>query len=414
MSMNLNYFKEFYLNNEYDENMFNEDGSINPKYESFKKTGLIATILEDHFKEAYHLNKQLIDSYRPNAHSEIDKIIKCNNKQLGCRAFECPKCNKILFVSNTCKSRSCSSCGYKYKEERVNQIVNTAYSCPHRQLVFTIPVELRKPFFKDFKNCINILFEAVSETIYSILNESYKRDPATKKYKCYKNKIKSIPGFFSFLHTFGRDLKWNPHIHVLLAENKLVNGKFISVRYLDYDALSKRFMKILLTKLVKYDRVKFLGIKNDLYKKYKNGLYVYAEKKKFNSFRNGIEYVTRYCGRVPISENRILNYDGENVTFCYNAHEDESYHEVTITAIEFILMLIRHIAPTQFKIIRYYGFYRKNYKISDTIKKIVDESQKKFRKWTLKHENLIKAHFDRNPYFCTACNTRFRLICAIT
>ena len=86
------------------------------------------------------------------------------------------------------------------------------------------------------------------------------------------------------------------------------------------------------------------------------GYYVYAEPKKFNSLKDDIEYVTRYCGRVAISENRIKSYDGENVTFFYNAHEDDSYHEVTVSAEQFILMLLRHLIPEQFKIIRYYGF----------------------------------------------------------
>lgn len=50
------------------------------------------------------------------------------------------------------------------------------------------------------------------------------------------------------------------------------------------------------------------------------------------NMKSGVEYVTRYCGRVAISENRILNYDGNNVTFCYNDHTDNSYHEVTVIA----------------------------------------------------------------------------------
>lgn len=31
------------------------------------------------------------------------------------------------------------------------------------------------------------------------------------------------------------------------------------------------------------------------------------------------------CSRPAISENRILNYDGINVTFFYNDHKDNSY-----------------------------------------------------------------------------------------
>lgn len=131
--------------------------------------------------------------------------------------------------------------------------------------------------------------------------------------------------FFAFLHTFGRDLKWNPHIHVLIAELKISGDKISKWNYFDYNALSKRFQKILLDLLSKrLDKNIFSNeLKKELFLNHKNGFYVYAEPKKFNSLKDGVEYVTRYCGRPAISENRIINYDGENVTFCYNAHEDE-------------------------------------------------------------------------------------------
>ena len=51
---------------------------------------------------------------------------------------------------------------------------------------------------------------------------------------------------------------------------------------------------------------------------------------------------------MKLSNNKIqdwsyFNYDGNNVTFCYNAHEDEFYHEETVTAEIFILMLLKHL-----------------------------------------------------------------------
>ena len=53
-------------------------------------------------------------------------------------------------------------------------ILQTSYNCVHRQLVFTIPKELRTYFFEDFY-LINILFKAVRDTIYSIFNDSFKK-----------------------------------------------------------------------------------------------------------------------------------------------------------------------------------------------------------------------------------------------
>ena len=303
---------EFFLNNDYNENMFTSDGHINPKYNSSKKTGIISKIFEDNWESFYFENKELVDLFRPNSNKEIQRIIDCMNKNLGCSVYQCPECGDFIFVGNTCKSRLCTSCGYKYKLERVENIMMTAYNCNHRQIVFTIPKEYRKYFFYPFDR-INILFEAVNQTIYSILNVSFKKtkNGKTKKYKFLK---KWLPGFFAFLHTFGRDLKWNPHIHILIAEMKLSNNEIKKWNYFDFNSLSMRFQKILTDLMIKNfdDFDKDISRKN--YFDHKNGFYVYAEKKKFKSLKEGIEYVTRYCGRCAISENRIIKYEN-NMTF---------------------------------------------------------------------------------------------------
>lgn len=401
----------------YNENMFKSDGSLNKNYNSFKKTGTIAEILEDHWKKTYQDNKKIIDFYRPNADKEIQKVIDCHNKDLGCTAYECPECHEIVFIGNTCKSRFCSSCGYKYKMERVEKITEKAYKCKHRHIVFTIPKELRIYFFKHFKDLINIYFMAVNETLKSIINSEKYNKPKknSKRKKRYKSKVKWTDGFFAFLHTFGRDLKWNPHIHVLIAEMKLGNNmSYKDMNYFDYDALSKRFQKILLDLMEKYLGKSFSNLKRQLFISYPNGFYVYAEPKKFNSLKEGIEYVARYCGRCAISENRILDYDGKNVTFYYNAHEDESYHEVTVPASDFILMLIRHIIPEQFKIIRYYGFYRKKHPFHDKLVMLVASEKIHFRKQLLKHSISIVKSFNRSVYNCPKCNSKMKYLATIT
>ena len=406
----LDVFKNYYLTHNYNENMFKSDGSINPNYNSSKKTGIIAQIFEDHWDNYYLNNKDMVDKYRPNAPDEIKKVIDCHNKNLGCSAYECPNCHDVIFVGNTCKSRLCTSCGYKYKNERVENILQHAINCRHRQIVFTIPEEMRTYFF-DFKN-MDLLFQAVNMVLDSIIHAKFRKN---KKgfLKLYKINNLFRLGFYAFLHTFGRDMKWNPHIHVLIAEkifNK-ITGKEKALTYFDYDALSKRFQKVLL------DLMKDIipkHIINQIYKNHPNGFYVYAEPKKFPSLKTGIEYVARYCGRPAISENRILSYDGKNVTFCYNAHEDDSYHEVTVSADEFISMILRHIIPTQFKTIRSYGFYRKKLPFHDKINMLIKQQVRKFRNELLKHELSIMQSFNHNPYDCPNCSFRMNFLCVIT
>ena len=406
-------FLNYFNNRTFDDNMFNQDGSLNKNYNSFKKTGIIAKIFEDHWDTLEPSLALTIDKYRPYAHKEVRKIIDCHNKDLGCSVYECPTCKDIVFVGHTCKSRLCSSCGYKYKNERVENIMQTAYNCTHRQIVFTIPKELRLYFFEDFY-LINILFKAVRDTIYSIFNSSFRRNK-NGKLKKYTSKIKYTPGFFAFLHTFGRDLKWNPHIHVLIAEIKLGSDASCKpMKHFDFSALRRRFQKILLNLLdKKLNSSKFKKLKNLLFANYKDGFFVYAESKKFKNLKSGIEYVTRYCGRVPISENRILNYDGENVTFSYIAHEDNSYNEVTVSADEFISLLARHIVPPQFKIIRYYGFYRKKHFIHNDTLLLIKKDFRKFRKSLLKYQASILLAFKRDPYFCPKCDTKMSFLLCI-
>lgn len=98
---------------------------------------------------------------------------------------------------------------------------------------------------------------------------------------------------------------------------------FKKYNYFNYNALSKRFMKILLDKMEAYfGKVKFKDIKNKMYLKYPNGFYVNNKLEddgyKFNSIEDLIKYVTRYCSRPVIAESRIINYDGNNVTWFYS------------------------------------------------------------------------------------------------
>ncbi len=148
-------FLEFYNSRTFNVNCFNDDASLNKNYNSFKSTGIIASIFEDHWENTYLENKSIIDKYRPNASQEIQKIIDCANKNLGCSLYVCPYCNDIVFVGHTCKSRFCSSCAYKYKNTHVENVLQTAYNCNHRQifllflnnleLIFSFPLKYDAP-----------------------------------------------------------------------------------------------------------------------------------------------------------------------------------------------------------------------------------------------------------------------------
>ena len=379
----------------FDENKFDNDGNIIMENESsYKTTGIISKIFHDWWDTFYTKYKYTIDLKRPNANDEVKKIIDCSFHNLGSSVFVCPNDDEVIFCHHTCKGKLCSSCGIKSQKIKTQNILQKCINVKHRHITFTIPNDLNCWFFDDLTTT-DILFVSVNETLYSIVNGKVK-----KKYK-----YKYSPGFFSFLHTFGRPLNFNPHIHVIIAECVVdKNNNFKKFSHFNYDALSKRFMKILLDNMEKYfGKNTFKDIKNKMYLKYKNGFYVNNKLEddgyKFNSIEELIRYVTRYCSRPVIAESRILNYDGNNVLWFYTDHKHEQYHEVNETAESFITKILRHLLPKNYKSIRYYGFYNKSQRCEKLIKIISNEKIPFFRS-LLKWHNSILQSFNRLPIKC--------------
>ena len=396
-----NWAKEHVLN----DNMFDDNGNIILKnLVSYKSTGIIARILEDHWDSYYNQFKLIIDTKRPNADAEVHKIIDCANHNLGATVYVCPECDEIYICSHTCKGKLCSSCGIKTQKIVTENILETCIHSNHRHITFTMPDSLVHWFFNDL-NSLNILFDAVADTIYSVVNGK------VKKNKIKRTLLGNTPAFFCFLHTFGRPLNFNPHIHVIFAE-KIINkyGIAKNFKYLNYDALSLRFRKILLDKMEKYfGKDKFRKTKNKMYLDYPNGFYVHNRLEddgiKFNSIQDLIRYVTRYCARPCMAESRIINYDGNNVTYWYIDHKDEQKHIVTVTAFKFIASILTHLLPYKFKSIRSYGFYNKSSKLYDKIvNRLISKDKINLRRSLLKWSTLIITSFDRIPISCPKCN----------
>lgn len=401
--MDINQFNTWAKNHITDNSKFDDEGFIITKNnQCFKSTGIISKIFEDHWTDYYSKYSYSLNILRPNANKEVKKIIDCSNHNLGHTVYTCPKCDEIIFSHHTCKGKLCSSCGIKSQKIKTQHILEKCINVKHRHITFTVPNSLCHWFFNALSST-SLLFEAVSDTLYSTVNGK------VKKKKTSKYMLKYTPGFFAFLHTFGRPLNFNTHIHVIIAEYVVDKNKNLKkFNYFNYDALSKRFMKLLLDKMENYfGKDNFKNTKNKMYLKYKNGFYVNNKLEddgyKFNSIEELIRYLTRYCSRPAMAESRIINYDGDNVTFYYSDHTNEEYHEEVNSSFEFITKLLRHLLPEHFKSIRSYGFYNKSSKLCDNIKYIISKEKIRLKRDLLKWKNMILTSFNRIPIICPCC-----------
>ena len=354
------------------------------------------SILQDIFKEHYEEMIYILHP-RESVIENVDKMIDCGNPEHGGAYYTCPKCSALKFVPFRCHSRFCPTCGNKYSIDRTTSMSFKILNCSHRHCTFTIAEELR-PFFLKDRRLLGCLFSSVSSVIMRMFHKDNKSEQFT-------------PGFICVLHTFGRDLKWNPHIHCLVSEGGLGNsGSWRIKRHFNYTYLRYAFQTALLNELENHLGSSFKKVKAAIYRNHNNGFYVHAEPRKCNP-KIVSKYIGRYLGRPVIANSRIDKYDGENVTFHYNRHEDNKYVKETIPALEFIERLIQHIPEKHFKQIRYYGLYARHRKCDENlIHAIPDEKHDlllSFNKWRI----ALARFFNADPLECPNCGTTMKFEC---
>lgn len=364
------------------------------KYEAKVKNRKTIFTIKQIFKDWWN---KFLEAYpnisiRDVVFTNVSRMLKCKTWDLGYAIFKCPDCGNEKIVPHTCKSRMCSSCGNKYNKQRETSIFSKLFKCKHRHVVFTIPDELRVYFRQDRKR-FNYLFKAASITVNYWIKEKYKKKDI-------------IPAYISILHTFGRSLIFNPHIHMILMDGGISNKckEFIKVDFFSYPSFRKRFMKVLLDMLEEdIGKNEFRKIKNEMYLKHKEGFYVFAPPSKFKSYTDLIKYVCRYVARPVMAESRIIDYDGEFVTFWYQRHNDDLIVIEKIHAFEFISRLIIHIPDYNFKQIRFYGAYHNSTILKIDVIKLLTKEKVDYKRKLNNWRSLILLSFKSDPLNCPVC-----------
>ena len=250
----------------------------------------------------------------------------------------------------------------------------------------------------------------------------------TYLYKNFKNAIDF--GMIATLHTFGRDLTFNPHIHSLVPE-LIYDSSKNEVRpftYFDFKKLRATFQYELLRLMHETIGSSFTSTKRAIYESKSNGFYVYAksepnteeDRRDYKDDINGcISYCMRYAGRPAMAESRITDYDEKtkSVSWFYHSHYDEQRHDVTHNVYSFINKLIIHIPDDHFKMTRYYDYYANaSKKKLDIIHQLWDQKVKD--KHTQKQRQLLRQKllykcryrtmsidsFNRDPLKCRCGN----------
>jgi len=231
---------------------------------------------------------------------------------------------------------------------------------------------------------------------------------------------KLMPGIFTVIHTFGRDMKRNVHVHLsttlwgLSEETTQFKKLFFpqeSLMKLWRYAIIQLFRQAYyagkltfppeLAAIITTDK-QFEAFLNNLYQK---KWIVHCAKPDKNHKRT-LKYLARYLKRPPIAEAKLRHYDGNTVRFAYLDHATKTYRQFKCSAEDFIARFIQHIPDIHFRLIRYYGFLAncvraKLLPLVDQFTQQDNTQETPTPSWS----SLLLTHFKLHPLICILCQS---------
>jgi len=340
--------------------------------------------------------------------------------QMGFIQYACPiHPEHMVRVPCSCKSRFCNTCGKIATDQWISDCNQILPNIEYRHLTLTIPQELRNLLF-EIRPLLSCLFTAGNDMLKSFFLEKHITVATTM-----------------VLHTFGRKLNWNPHLHAIVSCGGLTDDfRWKDQDYIPYKMLRKRWKvkllnylkeaisdiletafavsdEVLLTKLKPFTNTNVLNtFFADLYQ---IDWYTHLSQEKID-MDHTVGYIGRYSRRPVVSETKILDYNKDKgkefgtVTFEYQDHKENTPTKWTLYVYKFMKLLIQHIPQKYFHQIRHYGLVANSIskKFKPILTKLFGRAKQMLKKllWRQRQEK----HTGKDPLLCPECETEMIVI----
>lgn len=327
--------------------------------------------------------------------------------------YSCSDCDHVHYIYRSCKNRFCARCGNIETRRWAEQSLKRLLPIKHHHIVFTLPKPFRPIAKRNEKLFYELLFRSTSKAVVD----------------WFKNKHNIKPGIVSVLHTSGSDLKYHPHIHMVvtgggmgieLKNLKELNSDFLTRQRFMSSKFKQYFFKELFSK-VSSESIKttedFRGDKEKFYnwaREIRDKHWVVSIQKPLENIEQIVGYVGRYTKRACLSEYKIESWNKDTVKIRYNDYKNTPKGEKprqsikTFTNEGFFDELLQHVPLQKFKMVRYYGLYSSHYRsfINAHIDRVVTTSPSKETKWVEfeQYRELEKLNGKPDPLHCINCN----------
>lgn len=270
-------------------------------------------------------------------------ITHCRTAALGGRAFGCTDSNcsrQVHFAWHSCNHKACPQCGRAATARWVQRELAKLVQAPYFLVTFTLPAQLRGCFFGPHaKEAYDLFFTAVAGALSEKLAD--------------KGLRAAISGFTAMLHTWNQQLGFHPHIHCLVPGAGLdPRGRLVRVRNPQYLVALGHLQSAFREHLRRLFHVHGWQVDPAVWTK-EWGVHI----RPAGNGASAVKYLAAYVARTAISDARMVDVIGPNVTFRWKNRDCGNRLETSfVTGEEFVRRYLRHVLPRGLRSIRYYGF----------------------------------------------------------
>lgn len=284
----------------------------------------------------------------------------CRTRALGGHKKKCDRCGHQEIVYNSCRNRHCPKCRASARAQWLEDQERDLLGVPYFHVVFTLPEEIGPIALQNKRRVYGLLFRAVAETLLTIA-----RDP---------RHLGAEIGVLAVLHTWGQNLHHHPHVHCVVPGGGLSpdGSRWVPCRqnfFLPVRVLSRRFRNRFLAllqdardagKLSFHGRIQPLADTrhwSPWLRSLRSRDWVVYAKPPFGGPQQVLKYLARYTHRVAISNQRLLSFENDRVTFLWKDYARGNRQcTMTLDGVEFTRRFLLHALPKGFQRLRHFGF----------------------------------------------------------
>jgi hypothetical protein len=133
----------------------------------------------------------------------LKALMRCRDPTAGSIMYYCHQCTRVHHVPKACGNRHCPSCQGGKARNWLAQQQAGLLPCAYFMLTFTVPAEFRRFMRSHPKECYKALMVAAYQSLRTLAKDD--------KYLGSDN-----IGAMAVLHTWGRDMNYHPHVHMIV------------------------------------------------------------------------------------------------------------------------------------------------------------------------------------------------------